>query len=235
MASLGFPVISAEPVQQHVDTIQGSIDINPSFRIDLQHIGISITDRSIRASFGHGARNWGASEFHEVGKDQTFETELQLKTLDHVLGNRKVSLLKIDCEGCEWETLKSARKTLRKVYMIKIEVVQPSYTAGNETVSAQELLLFLEQSGFELYMDVWAENHLYFGKYGNEILDIDKMFGSQKFNLNTNIKFLNECAKKILSNPINASLFNHKQFLKSATDVIAVEKILSTKMKSKWF
>jgi hypothetical protein len=29
MASLGFPVISVEPVQQHVDTIRGTIDINP--------------------------------------------------------------------------------------------------------------------------------------------------------------------------------------------------------------
>ena len=45
MAALGFPVISVEPVRQHVDTIFSSISINPTFHIDLQYIGLSSTDR----------------------------------------------------------------------------------------------------------------------------------------------------------------------------------------------
>lgn len=124
MASLGFPVILAEPVQQHVDTIRGSKDINPAFHIDLQHIGISSVDKSIKANFGHGARNWGASEFHEVGINESFETELVLKTLDQVIGSRRVALMKVDCEGCEWEALKGGKRSLRRIPMIKMELVQ---------------------------------------------------------------------------------------------------------------
>lgn len=158
MASLGLPVISVEPVQQHVDTIRGSIEINPSFHIDLQHIGMAAMEKSIRANFGHGSRNWGATEFHEVaGQNETFEAELRLRSLDQVVGNRRVSLLKVDCEGCEWATLKGGKRTLRRVPMIKIELVQPEYTAGNETVSALQVLQFLKERDFELYVDHWNE------------------------------------------------------------------------------
>jgi FkbM family methyltransferase len=72
-----------------------------------------------------GARNWGATYVDEVTHNGTFETELRLKTLDQVIGHRKVSLLKVDCEGCEWAAIKSAKRTLRKIPMIKLELVQP--------------------------------------------------------------------------------------------------------------
>jgi len=107
MAALGFPVISAEPVIEHVLTIQGSKDINPSFLIDVQHIGIASGDKVLRVNFGHGPRNWGASEFHEVeGSNSTYEAVLQVKSVDQIVGHKRVSLLKIDCEGCEWDALK---------------------------------------------------------------------------------------------------------------------------------
>ena len=54
IAALGFPVVSAEPVQEHVDTIQGSMALNPSFHIELHHIGIAVAEDKIKANFGHG-------------------------------------------------------------------------------------------------------------------------------------------------------------------------------------
>jgi FkbM family methyltransferase len=106
MASLGFPVISVEPVQQHVNTIRGTMDINPSFNIDLQHVGIAAEPKMIHANFAHGSRNWGSTIFEEASQNDTFETKLQLRTTTQIIGNRRTSLMKIDCEGCEWAALK---------------------------------------------------------------------------------------------------------------------------------
>jgi FkbM family methyltransferase len=233
MASLGFPVILAEPVQEHINTIRGSAAINPYFNMDIQHVGISSETKKIRANFGHGARNWGATEFHEVTdpKEKAELNELELKTLDQVIGNRKVSLLKVDCEGCEWAAIKSARRTLKRIPMIKIELVQPDYTAGNETVSAEHVMQYMIDNGFDLFTDHWNEQNLYFGKQPNDILDIDKMFGSIKFKLNTDINTLTQAAITILENPIELSSFNRKAWMNKATDVIAIERTLASKMR----
>ena len=237
MASLGFHVISAEPVNEHISTIKGSMHLNPAFQIDLHQAGVADKEGTIKANFGHGARNWGATEFHEVGQNDTFEMELQLKPLDHLLGTRRVSLLKVDCEGCEAAAIFSAKRAFahRRVGMIKIELVQPSYQSGNDTISAQDILVFLQDRGhFDLFVDHWNEQNLYFGKRGSEVMDIDKMFGSKKFNLPSDPHVLRDAARLILSNPINATTFHQKNFMKQSTDVIAIERNLADKMRAKF-
>jgi hypothetical protein len=107
-------------------------------------------------------------------------------------------------------------------------------TAGNETVSATDLLVHLQLNGFEIFTDMWAENNLYFGNNGNQIIDTDRMFGSKKFKLSTDLEILTASAKKILQSPIDVATFNQKTFLKSATDVIAIEKSLADKMRARW-
>ena len=115
--------------------------------------------------------------------------------------------------------------------MIKIELVQPKYTDGNTTATPEEVVKFLYEHGFELYKDHWLENYLYFGKQGNDVLDIDRMFGNTKLKANLDIKFLEECAKKILADPIDVDKFNGHAFQKSFTDVIAIDRNLANKLK----
>ncbi len=101
-------------------------------------------------------------------------------------------------------------------------------------MSAIDILKFLNASDFDLYCDHWNEQHLYFGKYGNQVQEIDKLFGSEKFKMPTDLEVLKNSAIMILKSPIDVATFNHKNFLKSWTDVIAIEKGLSMKMKNKW-
>lgn len=54
IASLGFPVVLAEPVLEHVNMIKGTVALNPSFQIEVNHVGICVADRKIKVNFGHG-------------------------------------------------------------------------------------------------------------------------------------------------------------------------------------
>eukprot|EP01041_Mallomonas_annulata_P005841 gene5841-11795_t len=105
MASLGLHVLSVEPVIQHVQTIQGSMDLNPSFQINLIYAGISHINKLITPIFYQGARNWGATILKEV-IHENFTAEFPLYSLQHIINTKDISLLKIDCEGCEWAALK---------------------------------------------------------------------------------------------------------------------------------
>lgn len=107
-------------------------------------------------------------------------------------------------------------------------------TAGNETVSPFDIMNFLNRSGFDLYADHWNEQDLYFGRHGSKVMPIDALFGSAKFDLLTSEQALREAAVTILSQPFEAATFNHGKFLKSWTDVIAIERTLSEKMKRRF-
>lgn len=101
-------------------------------------------------------------------------------------------------------------------------------------MSAFDIIQFLHQNRFDLYFDHWNEQHLYFGKHGNAVQDVDHLFGSDKFNLPLVMKPLEDAAVRILSNPIDPPKFNQRNFLKSHTDVIAIERGLSSRMKERF-
>ena len=75
---------------------------------------------------------------------------------------------------------------------------------------------------------------MYFGNNGKQSRDIDTLFGSQKFGLTPDIAHLHETANRIFRNRLIPSQFDQKLFLKTATDVIAIEKSLAYRMKARW-
>lgn len=63
------------------------------------------------------------------------------------------------------------------------------------------------------------------------MLDIDRMFGSIKFQLGTDLRVLTQAARTILENPIDLAHFNRRAWMNKATDVIAIERTLAARMK----
>lgn len=106
--------------------------------------------------------------------------------------------------------------------------------AGNETMTAHQILVFLDKANFDIYADHWNEQELYFGNHRQKVLDIDKLFGSNKHNLPADSALLEEAARTILHKPLDVAVFNHREFLKSHTDIIAIERSLSRRMRKHW-
>jgi hypothetical protein len=101
-------------------------------------------------------------------------------------------------------------------------------------MTAHQIVLFLNKTNFDIYADHWNEQDLYFGRHHQKVMDIDKLFGSEKFNLPADVSLLHDAARIILRSPIDPATFNQKVFLKSHTDIIAIERGLSEKMKKFW-
>ena len=141
IASLGFPTLSIDPLIQHIELIRSTTIMNPSFPIEAYHGGIARKSDKRYVLLTSGAQNFGSTSLKYLQGDnytsgQQFGSRfdraehLRLFSLDEFIGTRHVSMLKIDCEGCEAETLLSGRKALRKIPIIKLELNQQKYKSG---------------------------------------------------------------------------------------------------------
>jgi hypothetical protein len=60
------------------------------------------------------------------------------------------------------------------------------------------------------------------------------MFGSARLNVKPDKMFLDQCAKRMLTARVDHATFNLKAFAKIGTDLIAIERGLSERMKRRW-
>jgi FkbM family methyltransferase len=125
LAALGLPVISVEPVNEHVSIMMGTLQYNPAFNVELYHGAISTVTRNIKAKVRSQENNWGNTTVEEAAETDSSSQTLSQYSLDTLIGRKRVALVKIDCEGCEYEALLGARKVLHRIPIIKMELIQP--------------------------------------------------------------------------------------------------------------
>jgi FkbM family methyltransferase len=154
MAALGVKSIAIEPFKAHVEIINGSKKLNKHFHVHLVHAGAGENSTKIVTNFIHGGRNYGSTilEPEQPQLDrrglprEDYNQSISIVNLDEVLSSHhgQIPMLKLDCEGCEWEALLSMKESLERVQMIKMEVNTPFAWSKYANTTAKNILYFLE-------------------------------------------------------------------------------------------
>jgi FkbM family methyltransferase len=233
MAAIGIKSVAVEPFQAHVDIIQGSKDINKHMHIHLVHGGVGENATTVMTKFVHGRGNYGSTMFvpqhgRRLGAvaEDTNQT-LEIVTLEDILSVSEglVPLVKLDCEGCEWEALLSAKTQLAKVQMIKMEVNRPYRWSKYRGMTITQQLQYMVDQGFYLFHEIFPDTRYYFQTVGAS--DIDRMFGGKKVPESTfDYNMLHKWATTILRQRITPQHYNAKM----SPDVIAIRKETYDKM-----
>ncbi len=123
--------------------------------------------------------------------------------------------------------------------MIKLEFdFNHFYKDGNESIAGLDLAKHLLNNGYDLFVDIWPESDLYFGRMETILLEIDQAFGFPKLNINSNVTLLHFMAQKMLNEVFDPSKCSfskrhgQRHDGKPFTDLIAIKKTLSFKMRN---
>lgn len=236
MAAIGLKSVAVEPFQAHVDIIRGSKNINKHMSIHLVHGGVGENATTVITKFVHGRSNYGSTMFvpnkkrelrRRLQQKEDINQTLEIVTLEDIISVSEgvVPLLKLDCEGCEWEALLSAKSQLEKVQMIKMEVNRPYLWSKYRDFSTTRQLQFIEEQGFYLFAEIYPDSNYYF--QARPVSDLDLMFGGKLAPDSTfSYDLLDKYAKKILSQKIRP----HQHNVKSSPDIIAIRKEVYDKM-----
>ena len=236
MAAFGMKAVAVEPFQAHIDIIQGSKDINKQLHIHLIHGGVGENATTVLTKFVHGRGNYGSTMFvpqkpantrRRLQPKEDVNQTLEIVTLEDILSasGGEVPLVKLDCEGCEWEALLSAKSQLEKVQMIKMEVNRPYTWSKYTSMTTVQQLQFIVDKGFYLFHEIYPDTRYYFQNVKES--DLDRMFGGKKVN-NTDVNYdlLRTYARRILQQRVTPAQFSKVK----SPDVIAIRKEAYYKM-----
>lgn len=169
-----------EPFKPNFDQLMNNIKLNKIKNIIAHNIAISGIEREV--NFFISKQNVGA---HSLIKGITNEhIKVKSTTLKKIFQENnleKIDLLKIDCEGCEYEILlRSPKNILKKIDTI---ILEQHITSNTEKYRAKSIIEYLRLEGFS----VKILKEIYYEKEGNFFIVLAKRVNKKK-NDSSNIR-----------------------------------------------
>ena len=131
-------IYAVEPIKEHVDSIAIQVLLNKASNVKPLHLALGAIEGEvqIRKEGGHSSAYWGkgTAESVRVTTLAGLMTELNIDRID---------LLKLDCEGAEWEIIPAAEAVFPRVRQLCMEY-------HNGKLNASWLERWLQQRGYEV-------------------------------------------------------------------------------------
>jgi FkbM family methyltransferase len=146
-------VLSFEPIQSLGDQFKKSIAKNNFTNVTV--FDVALGDHEATVAMHLRKENMGESSigaYEGLGLNDSSSTQMvEVKTLDGVLGQTSVDVIKIDVEGYELEALKGAVNILTNSHPVIFMEFSPMFYEFDRPGKSDELREYLESLGYSFY------------------------------------------------------------------------------------
>jgi len=148
-----------EPNNENFNMLKNNIKINNLKKIKIFQMAVSFKNGETELSI-----NKNDSSGHSIKKEFEKKENVKTITLKKILDDNQIEhcdLLKLDCEGAEYEILFSTSKNeLKKIKQICLEY----HKLADEPKLYKKLIDFLEENGFKIEIEDFEKNGFIFAK-----------------------------------------------------------------------
>lgn len=149
-------VIAVEPEEKLLPTLKRTAWLNGTHNVTI--VEQPLWHSECEVEFWHSKDSMGAGALWNPGlwwenprtREKPSSTRMQATTLDKLVGDREVRLIKIDCEGAEYNILNAATSVLFRQSYIIVELNR----FGSEQLGASvvQLRTYMSNYGYDLFL-----------------------------------------------------------------------------------
>lgn len=160
MSGQDIKVYSFEPAPENIQIFERNISLNKIKNI--QFFNAAVASESGEREFLLFSENASGHNFASLGEKGNSDSKIIIKTitLNDFLNEKsiaKINLLKINCEGAEYEILFNCPYEVFK----KVEKISIQCHDMDKSKNINKMKLFLEEIGFDVFIKIRPHNMLY--------------------------------------------------------------------------
>ncbi len=144
----GGSVVAFEPGPQNQSVLLLNLALNGVSSAEVHQLALS--DRPGLFVYSHSGANGFISPFSGKPEELSNHALVRAATLDSIIGDRKVDMMKIDVEGAEGLVLKGGQRTLERSRPMLLMEFSPPSLENTSGIPGRALLARLAEQGYTL-------------------------------------------------------------------------------------